>query len=1068
MTCKICEHSGLAFLFTYHGAIASDAKLAPIGANLLATHQESIAALGLPEVKHARYVLRLLRPGYLHIYHETEPAWLAQKKKAQKKIDPEAGHWESFRITDEHALIPEDHPDFGTKAPFQCSRDGGSHLLTAVTYRLPDAHGSGNIWVAFSANRWTSKLRKKNKANTEVMQAIDIAALLGGNLEANMVKPEAAWLDKYLTEFALTYFRQGSKESAFPFANTLYHQGKQFQKHLGDLDGNHPKTKDRSVVFVLRDPVGTSASLGNVSAARHRQAVDYAQSQRHPLGAAQAIDFIRDGVYQAKEAELKSRPLKKSDAYNAIGKPLFSDRDMRAFPDGAELSKWMYMGTMSYQSFVDGKNIHKNLPASARWLGLVGQMGYGSVIAPIQDVATVQTRILTRKMDRLHDGKAKETFQQDFQAALDKFEQQLCQHSADHAAFIGHPALKAYFLEHFDPEDPNSPRQECKPGITYMEEANQALIGWGGITPESEAAIKALMDAKIESLDGWALRALVANQKGLFSTLDDFWSQQYDWFTNPANKLDKSYDALKALLGDEEVAKKLYVPRFGWLNSAGIGLSFGMMGFLGGAATHIAANALTREFPSTVSAGGKAIGKARGLADLMANGIVAKELKLAAKINTWCNHQAALLEGALHKKPPARPLYVRTTVTMAQALEILVDMKAQKVSFNRKTRELFQILESMPEAMRSQTISLDFLTTDVALDDAKNIKGVADSAEQVRVSVLSHTKAAGVGVASLSVAQLGEIYRKAHRFDALKKGLVDIVRDGVPQLSKFVASAGGAVASLPGAAARGMTERAGHFAFFGAFLQYRLMLGNEESIQKLEAKLAGSLTPVQREAIQDALAITKLGLWDNYAGVTGGVTELMGIGAHGMQLTGTASALLTVAAFAGAAASFFNAMQNFTKAMGKRKEGDDSLKNAYYGVGFLYGLASASFAASGFEIAVHWFVERKVLPVGLTSTATRFGYGIALRGLSLTGWGLVFTVGAFAVEGIVAYYDRTKLETWVEVCYFGDKPKYRGPDGKANDPSNWDSEAKFLGLSLEEASGQGAVEADVPEKAEAA
>ncbi len=74
----------------------------------------------------------------------------------------------------------------------------------------------------------------------------------------------------------------------------------------------------------------------------------------------------------------------------------------------------------------------------------------------------MQTKILTRKMDRLHDGKAKETFQQDFQAALDKFEQQLCQHSADHAAFIAHPALKSYFLEHFDPEDPNSPRQECK------------------------------------------------------------------------------------------------------------------------------------------------------------------------------------------------------------------------------------------------------------------------------------------------------------------------------------------------------------------------------------------------------------------------------------------------------------------------------------------------------------------------------------------------------------------------------------------------------------------------------
>jgi len=33
---------------------------------------------------------------------------------------------------------------------------------------------------------------------------------------------------------------------------------------------------------------------------------------------------------------------------------------------------------------------------------------------------------------------------------------------------------------------------------------------------------------------------------------------------------------------------------------------------------------------------------------------------------------------------------------------------------------------------------------------------------------------------------------------------------------------------------------------------------------------------------------------------------------------------------------------------------------------------------------------------------------------------------AFILEGIVVWFDRSKLETWVENCYFGNKPKFKG------------------------------------------
>jgi hypothetical protein len=72
---------------------------------------------------------------------------------------------------------------------------------------------------------------------------------------------------------------------------------------------------------------------------------------------------------------------------------------------------------------------------------------------------------------------------------------------------------------------------------------------------------------------------------------------------------------------------------------------------------------------------------------------------------------------------------------------------------------------------------------------------------------------------------------------------------------------------------------------------------------------------------------------------------------------------------------------------------------------------------------------------------------------------LVLTVGSFAVEGIVGYYDRTALEKWVESSYFGTEPKYRGSDGKANDPKLWDDEAKAFAQALKAAEAEGAAAA---------
>ena len=224
------------------------------------------------------------------------------------------------------------------------------------------------------------------------------------------------------------------------------------------------------------------------------------------------------------------------------------------------------------------------------------------------------------------------------------------------------------------------------------------------------------------------------------------------------------------------------------------------------------------------------------------------------------------------------------------------------------------------------------------------------------------------------------------------------------------------------------------------------------------------LNAEQKAAIEDAIELTTLGLHDNYCGVAGGVSEVVGLGANSLRLAGTATIGFSVAAFAGAAGAFMNAAQNFHKASRKSAEGEVQFFRAYAGVTAGYGLAGIAFTISGAEIITHWFLTRKVAQKALETSlrgvaGAAFGGGVRLLGLSLTGWGLVFTVGSFAVEGIVGYYDRSELEQWVENSYFGTEPRYRGAGGKGNDPALWDQEAKAFADALKAAEVDGAAAA---------
>lgn len=1058
-SCKVCRHSGLAIFFLRWGAIALDAKsladalaacgcaspdkagisdkarevdIEPWGADGLKSDAAFAAAAGQPTLAYSRYVLRVLRQGYLYVYHEKAPEW-RQIELAQAGItDPEAAHWEIFRVKPNGALIPKGDSSYASSAGFHC--DEPEHIFTVMAYRLPDAHQSGKIWVSFSANEWSEPLFASNKMNPAAMECIDIPAILAGRRPAQAKPIDADWIDQHVAEFAigLDRFQHGDVEPTNPL-KSHWHDGARLARRFALLDGHDEQTKGKSFLYALRDPAGTAADLADISAARARKGADYLDSQEWGIGTATRLNLLRQQAHDAQtiQAPVEHKPMSSlpTDAQgrpvNAIGQPLFMDRQLQPLPPVAERSQWGDCGTMHIDGFEMGKR-NQGLPESARFFQLRGDPSMGWVFAPMADLADIGTRKATAKIRRLHDQKALNAFV----AAVDKrmaiHGKLVDQHDADRNTCLRQDALCHYFDKHFDPKDARG-----EPPRTYMREASGALISWGGIGPATEAFAKHLLTADPTGLTGWALRAMVADQLGLYSHLAEFWQYGLDWPTNPDKKLDKSYDTLKYLLFEgENIHHGLghLAARHPWVNGPGIGLSFGIMGFLAGAAAHLLSKAIADASPGFARNAQDAAAKLDSFIDKatgkVKNATVAAELASTNKINAWCHNLASLLQGYLDKKPPARPVYVKVSLPLDQAATMMLDLSNRGAKFTDTTRQILEEWNTVPESARNQQVAVTFLTTDQAIGEVRSAKELAAGATTAHIQLT--TSAATLPVLELTEAQLGRLYRQAHALDGLKKGFVNVFDKALPQLGGKAAQAASLAVKVPTSAVRGMTKWQGQFAFFGAWLQWRALQDNEEKIAKLSERLLSTpnLTAAQREAINDEILLAQLGMQDNIAGVAGGFAELVSVGAQALKLEGTKALAGIAGAFAGAAGAFANANQNWNKAEGKLKEGDVLFKWAYQTTAVSYDAAGAVLAINGFAIIANWLVKRLVkrglirLTVGLAALL-EFG----AESLGPIAWGV--TILAYTTEGIVSWYDRTKMEAWVENCKFGNEPTFK-------------------------------------------
>jgi hypothetical protein len=1015
-TCNVClpNSDALCILFTYASAFAlSETGIAPFGAHLVQTDTYLVGMAGLPPLKNARYVFRLLRPGYLYIYHPEAPKWLKAIRRRTNNPDPQAVHWEVFRVTESGPLIPDYEPMFYNKSEdFHCTLDL-SHRYTALTYRLRDASHSGPIKAAFSANLWNAKLRAQNIDNG-AMITVDVPKLIGGDLPTGMVAAVADWIDTNIVEFCNPYVDHKDIIASLPVHRSYYSEAKTLAKRMAEMDGDSPATRGRSAVMALPDPAGTGIALADISRAQHRVGLKRAEEERLRLGTAAKLALLQRQAYDTELVHARSdRPVMSTLPTNAVGQPLDAAgrplyAEGQALPPMAERSRWGSCGSMRREGYEQGIR-NKGLPTSARWYPLRGDPSMGEVYAPLEDMAQTNTVKSTGKMRWLHRPKDVQKFLDAFRNDMEKQAALMDAHDADRAMWLQRVELRKAFETHYDTAE-----DALYPACAYMRDVQGVLVGWGSVSIALEPAIRELLDSEPMKASGWALRALVANQKGLYSEQDTYLKFANDWLFSMDNKLDKSYDTLRGALFNEEGFR--LSSRWRWLKPATAGLSLGIAGFLSGAATQLAAFAADRASKGYARNAMEELEKQHRFIDaetgLVKDAETINAMKREARIQAWCHQLTLLLHGFLQQKPPQRPVYVRMRLNGGEAAQVLLDARARGVRFTEETLKAQKKWNELPELFKQRKVELDILTTDDAFQEAlkksrDRIRTVAAGASDVQVAVKT-TLAALPGTTFIGIEELGKLTRDAHRFDDLKDAVSGMLAKTAPEAEARVARELAGTNSDIGWK-RGMSGAA-------ALLQARLLYGNAMKWSMLKNKLRTipNLSAEQRKAIDDELTLVDAGLTDNTAGVLGGIFEVKSLTAKAAKLESKALFFEGLAALAGSIGAGANAYAMFAKAEGKAREGDAVFEKWYNYVGFAYSAAAGILFANSAALLAKWLAEKGIIRLGGALLAV-----VEFGATKLTPFGWFVTIVAFVGEGYVSLNDLTPIELWIKECCFG-------------------------------------------------
>ncbi len=981
--CDACNKSSLSLLLLRPTPIALDPSLAPPGSEHIGVNQYGLLGGLVPvdPLTESRYALRLLRPGYVHVYIPKPPIGMQ--------------NWLLYKVTDNLDIISADNPVFVQQpAPPPCSRD--DHNATGMRLlRIPQAHEIKELWIAFSANLWNLNLRRQHQAQPErVMQKLD---LVNAHCNPGTFVPTVEGLRNRVLECALPrLFVNGSNDHDFPFIS-LSSQVEDLADQLTRAASCHPDTKGKELAVVLRDPVGLAAELNALRLRRHEQIEQYLlQPQiRHPLEVNKLIQTLKNNLM----ADVDQRsldavsPLRYESAYKAS-----------TVPEGSE---WQRISDEQRQDLLKSAS-------SDSWLSNQLMSGYktafgrhdlGRVVYPDQQAraaawAKTEVEKTWSTLTEFYDEAQRENWQTTFEADLQRLHMEpLARYEADWDRALISLALRDYFAEHFDPDDLNTRLEQvstgCCGGSQYIKEG--ALV----FTPQSftsapHKTFLAHLDADITQPDAILLRALAGNQKSLIDVLAD-------------DKRDRTYDFMKGLIGEylesQQLTGRTPLPphifnMVSWLTNTTLSMSLGLVSVLASTAVE----ASTRAF--TQAQGG--YGDHRGI-----------DPKALARLNRAQGmaliHRASeeILDAAMKERTFKVPVVVMVRCDTETAIRIMRS-RGEPIR-HQKVREMHRYSRTVTMALFTDSDTL----RDLRAEPGKLRDEVARSAHSVAINEQAHSyrnlavQTASTGtVLTLPLARF-ETFYAAHRLQVAQAPA--LIKQWMELRLKLASST---------------NAEAGRRALLS--IDGRLAVGSM-IVQGL-----GVMAGVREFAVSGHDPVRERDAWLNIANgaacFLGGFFELSTVAWRArLELTAGAAGVnksvglsfMRAGVFAmGVVANVLSAWISFNEAEKLREKGYGELSGAMYKSGYVFMagsipllLVTADFALKALIKAGLVAASNKVAQQVAKAAAARLG--AAAIGLSMPGIGWALTILAVGQTVYVLMNISGPMQHWLSGCYFG-------------------------------------------------
>lgn len=965
--CKKCDNkAGLSILLVRPGAIAKDADLAPAEAARLRTHDATVHALGLPGLDASRHVLRMLRRGgFVYVYYT-------------KRLPQLINRWQAYRVQDSGVLIPESEIAWDdTRARFACSRkESHPHDLRTLCIQLPvdQPESAGPVWIGFSMNWWDEGMRAKVQKEPAAagMVRINPLADLGGVKHAFKADPFS--IQQYVADFALRSMNHGGTkeginvtrggvEPATPFYNgdhdKSYGQGRGLHDVMQRQAAGHSATRGKEFVLALPDPVGLDADLNGIRMAKdaaHRKEWlsnnDWMRSQacystlqglREALLAMALQKAQRKGA-RASEHSWKYQQLQVNPRYPRSSYTWMPDADGSRASDGSRNGRIVSIGAQAEKDRVfdarQGEEAGRN-----KWARILRQLDQKKFEAwPEKRDAILQRQ-----------AQAMRPYEQDWLRALD------C------------AAMRDYFKNHFDENDPGKITAQCSSGTVYAEEADRVCYPQPlAHKDDINQWLELTLGKDIGKTDAFALRAFFGNHKESIDKAKELLVGDWDR-GNDGNMRDKTVDLMRGVL-NHELARK-----YNWLHPRVVALSMGGLASMVAGAMQLAAMAarLPKAPPPA--------GLAKWFRTLPPLTLAQQAIERAMTASTGRDKSALLLPVLLTAEVDAKEFlqFVRASA-MSSAEKRAATQATQRVAGSANGAsgaKTFKIMV-LTDAQTALHVHEDKLRVGNLGGAGPAGAGIGTPQGNRRVSSLE-AQASALGSSRLDAHELKEV---VHRTEAIQEYRVNSVE---------VRMASGAL----------IVQSLGLYQGFRQINEQRDRLFRDD------------------EKFQEAV----LGTIDSAGGAIGALAEVAG-GAYkgvllrkpgGLELAEKSLPLAAVrvtSAVMGMAGGSINAYLMYTKAKGAGEKGDRGAHYSYGAsmVGFTFSTATSTYLLAD---ATSLAASRAVASLVLRLSGAELAAGAASSFVSGVGVFLLL-VGVVGIV-VASILERDAFERWAGGCYFG-------------------------------------------------